>query len=296
MVRTDLPTTAPRRPSRLKHAVKVALRASLLPTSPLRLEPHYLIIGAQRSGTTSLYRYLIQHPGVGPVLLEKGVHFFDVNYEKGLAWYRSHFPSVVYRRWVRSRYGMELLAGEASPYYLFHPLAPDRVAGDLPGAKLIVMLRDPVRRAYSQYRHEVDRGFEHLPTFEDALAAEPDRLAGEIERITSDPTYRSFNHQHFSYLARGHYLDQLERWLARFPRECLLLIESAQFFADPHAALERVHRFLGLPPWPPPPIVKHNAGRYPGMREGTRERLVAHFAEPNRALYRLLGVDFGWGG
>ena len=295
-MKTPIPTTGPRRPDRLKRVVKEGLRAAILPTSPLRVTPDYLILGAQRSGTTSLYRYLVQHPAVGPVLLEKGVHFFDVNYERGFSWYRSHFPSVAYRWWIRSHHGMDLITGEASPYYLFHPLAPARVTRDLPHVKLIVMLRDPVRRAHSHYRHEVDRGYEHLPTFEEALDAEPDRLAGETERILADPGYTSFNHQHYSYIARGHYLEQLQAWLERFPRDRMLVIGSEDFFRNPGPVVQRVHAFLGLPRWISPAIVKHNAGRYPPIQEATRRRLVEHFEEPSRRLSRFLDVDFGWEG
>ena len=160
---------------------RVAKRASRLvtvPTTRLRGLPDFLIIGAQRCGTTSLYRYLCAHPSVQPAVLNKGIHYFDTNHEQGTAWYRSHFPSEPYKAYLRRRRGVErVLTGEGSPYYFFHPLAPGWIAEELPEARFVVMLRDPVGRAYSQYQHEVARGFEAL-AFEEALEEEEERLGG----------------------------------------------------------------------------------------------------------------------
>ena len=250
--------------------------------------PDFLIIGAQRAGTTSLYKYLEEHPSVAPPLLGKGAHFFDTNFAKGETWYRSHFPTRVHKRYSRKP-----LTGEGSPYYLFHPCAPRRVAETLPDAKLIAILRDPVARAYSHYWHEVARGFESLP-FEEAIDREPERLAGEEERIRADPAYNSFNHQHYSYLARGFYADQLETWYSLVPRDQLLVISSEQFFADPDRTYGQVLDFLGLPCMALRDYEAFNPREYPRMEEQTERRLARHFSEPNARLYELLGVDYGW--
>src|SRR5580692_9445955 len=124
--------------------------------------PGFLIVGAQRCGTTSMYRALSEHPEVRKAVLHKGVHYFDMNYGRGLGWYRAHFPLA--------RGGG--VTFESSPYYLFHPLAAERIAADLPGVKLIVLVRDPVERAYSAYTHERARGFE-TESFEQAIEREP---------------------------------------------------------------------------------------------------------------------------
>ena len=148
-------------------------------TYPLRLLPDFLIIGTQRGGTTSLYNYLVEHPGIGAASI-KEVHFFDTpHFKQGLAWYRGHFPSAFQRYYVERSLKHGFVTGEASPYYLFHPHAPKRVAGLMPQMKLIVMLRNPVDRAYSHYHHEVAGGHEKLATFEEAIACEDERLAGE---------------------------------------------------------------------------------------------------------------------
>ena len=276
-----------------RRAARWSAQAYARPTAGLRLLPDYLIIGAQRAGTTSLHRYLIQHPGVRTTLRTKGVHFFDTGYGRGMSWYASRFPTKLTAWYVARRHGVELRTGEASPYYLFHPLVPGRVAEHLPRVKLIALLRDPVGRAYSHYQHEVARGFETL-SFEEAVEAEPARLAGEEERMLAEPLYHSFEHQHHSYLARGRYAEQLERWLARFDERQLLVLSSERFFAEPEQTFARVLEFLELPAFTPDGYERHNGYDYRTMGEGVRGRLVDHFREPNRRLYELVGDDFGW--
>lgn len=281
-------------PRPARRMVKLGVRSVwTLPTSPLRMLPSFLIIGAQRAGTTSLYRYLMQHPAVLPVVLTKGAHYFDTEYAKGLAWYRAHFPLRAHATLLRSRFGVDVITGEGSPYYVFHPLAPGRVAETLPDVRLVLLLRDPVERAYSQHQHEVARGFEHL-SFEKAIDLESERLAGERERLTADPTYRSFEHQHHSYLARGRYLEQILAWRERFPQDRLLILIAEEFFADPSEGLARVEAFLGLPPWLPLSFPRYNARSRAPMNPATRDRLVAYFRRPNAELARYLGRDLPW--
>jgi hypothetical protein len=276
-----------------RRAARWGAQAYARPTAGLRLLPDYLIIGAQRAGTTSLHRYLVQHPAVRTMLRTKGVHFFDTSYGRGIDWYASRFPTKLYAWYVARRRGVALVTGEASPYYLFHPHVPGRVAEHLPGVKLIVLLRDPGQRAYSQYQHEVARGFETL-SFEAAVDAEPERLAAETERLLAEPLYHSFSHQHHSYLARGRYHEQLAAWRSLFSDDQLLILSSERFFAAPDQAFRQVLDFLGLPPFTPAAYEKHNAYDYRQMGEALRGRLVEHFREPNRRLYEALGRDFGW--
>ena len=277
-----------------RRAARWSAQAYARPTAGLRLLPDYLIIGAQRAGTTSLHRYLVQHPGVRTMLRTKGVHFFDTAYGRGMSWYASRFPTRLAAWWVARRHGVELRTGEASPYYLFHPQVPRRVAEHLPRVKLIALLRDPVVRAHSHYQHEAARGFEPL-SFEEAIEAEPARLAGETERMLAEPLYHSFAHQHHSYLARGRYFEQLERWRALFDDRQLLVVSSERFFAEPDHTFQRVLEFLELPAFTPPGgYEKHNGYDYRRMGEGVHRRLVEHYREPNRRLYESLGDDFGW--
>lgn len=279
---------------RIRRNVAVALRprlSRLLPRS-LHLLPEFLIIGAQRSGTTSLYRYLTSHPRVLPAAV-KEIHYFDLAFERSLWWYGTFFPSRLCRA-VRSAGGMSTpIAGECTPYYLFHPHVPARVRRALPTVRLVAILRDPAERAYSHYRHEVEAGREWL-SFGAALEAETTRTAEETVRLDATPSYRSEAHQRFSYVARGRYAEQIARWLEWFPREQLLVVSAEQLYSDPQTALEPVYRHLGLEPGPSFDARIHNRSRGEGGEEASMERLRDYFRPYNRRLYDLVGTDFGW--
>jgi len=253
--------------------------------------PEFLIVGGKRCGSTSLYEYIIRHPAVVPSRAKKGTHYFDVNFVRGIGWYRSKFPTE--GRFGRNR-GQRRITGEASPYYMFHPLAPARIAATLPDVRLIAALRDPVERLWSHYRYSVARGVESLPITE-ALDREPERLAGEVERIEADPAYRSYAHRHHTYLARGHYAEQLEGLYQLFGPERLLVLQSEALFAAPEKELGRVFRFLGIDERPvlgPLPIYKAAPDRT--MPAEIRERLESYYAGLNEELYALPGIDFRW--
>src|ERR1051326_669884 len=128
-----------------------------------RAMPDFLIIGTQRGGTTSLFRALLQHPNFMPPRLRKGVHYFDVAYDQGSRWYRGHFPRKAQIAEKSAALGGPVLTGEASPYYMWHPAVPGRIAADLPGVTLIALLRDPVERAHSRHLHAIARGLDTQP-------------------------------------------------------------------------------------------------------------------------------------
>jgi hypothetical protein len=248
--------------------------------------PSFVIVGAQRAGTTSLYKYLASHPDVGRVRLGKGVHYFDTNFDKPLSWYRAHFPLDVSRLpgWSRPT-----LVGEGAPYYMFHPECPRRIDATLPGVKIIAILRDPIERAHSQWVHETARGFETL-AFDEALDAEAGRLAG-AEALLLDPAGRHYSHQHHSYVARGQYADQVDRLWDVFGRERVLFIPSTKLFAEPAAVYAEVLSFLGLAPHDASYEV-HNARTYSKIEPKTESWLVERFAASNERLVSMLGSDF----
>ncbi len=261
---------------------------------PLRSLPDFIIIGAMRGGTTSLYMYLNQHPSVARAF-RKEVHFFDLGYWRGLNWYRAHFPSLLHGHIEGLSWRRYLVTGESTPYYMFHPLAPKRIAETLPHVKLIVLLRNPVDRAYSHYWHAVNMGRENL-SFEEALRSEPERLRGERKRLVDDEGYHSPAYQTYSYLARGVYVEQLERWKALFREEQILILCSEEFFEDPQAGLTQVFGFLGLEVRPLKGLRRYNEIRYPRMDPSLRARLEEYFRPHNLRLYEYLGRDFGWDG
>ena len=245
--------------------------------------PDFLIIGTQRGGTTSLHAYLGAHARVS-IPSAKELHFVTDRYERGLDWYLGQFPAGL---------APGTLTGEATPYALFHPLAPRRLREIAPEAKLIVLLRNPVDRAYSHYLLERARGDELLD-FSVALDAEPDRLRDEEAKLSHDPTYRSTAHQHYSYAARGDYAPQLERWFELFPREQLLIVRSEDLYRRGAETFARVAGFLGIEPETRAPFAAHNQTSGPPLDRRIRARLSRHFAPLNARLADLLGWDPGW--
>jgi len=279
-------------PPAVKHVVKRVDEGWRILTGPIRLLPDFIIIGAQKCGTTSLYRYLMQHPCVVPPF-RKEVHFFSIHFGRGLTWYQSHFPSFLYKAYTRQTRGRNLVIGEASPYYIFHPVAPKRISETIPQVELIAMLRNPVDRAYSHYHHEVRKGRETLP-FEAAIEREAERLAGETERMIEDENYYSFNHHRYTYLSRGIYVNQLEIWLRFFSREQILILKSEDLYADSSTVLRHVLEFLNLPAWEPKEYMNYNPAGYPRMNPNTKKRLTDYFEPHNQRLYKYLGASFDW--
>jgi hypothetical protein len=247
-----------------------------------RALPDAMIIGAMKSGTSSLHYYLTQHPQVIPPL-RKEVHYFDLNYGRGESWYRANFGRA-------GQHGVNI---DSSPYYLFHPQVPRRAHALVPHARLVVLLRDPVRRAYSHYWHERDKGREPL-SFEDATAAESDRVSRDHERLANGEIERSEAHQHFSYLARGRYAEQLERWLRVYPRERLLVLRFENLAQEPLPVVNGSLRFVGLSPLAAAKLEPRNTRRYPPLDPATAERLRDYFAPHNAALEALLGERMHW--
>jgi hypothetical protein len=249
--------------------------------------PDFVIIGAQKGGTTYFYHRLSQHPYVEPAV-KKELHFFNDLFDEGVEWYRRCFPRP------RLKDGRTTITGEATPSYLSHPHAAKRMAEVIPHARLIALLRNPVDRAYSHYQMAVRRGFEHL-NFEEAIEAEEARLRSEREEVLEDEHHVSFNLERFSYLSRGVYVDQLVRLSEFFDREQMLVLKSEDFFERPRDTFKLVLNFLDLPNWELETWRRDKKSKYEQkMDPSTRRRLEEYFAPHNRRLYDFLGVDFGW--
>jgi len=255
------------------------------------MRPDFLIVGAQRCGTTSMFKTLTQHPDVARPFLRKGVHYFDKHYDEGLRWYVGHFPVVATSR-LRRR-GRRPLTGESSPYYMFHPLAPTRIASDLTGVRLVVMLRDPVERAYSAHAHERARGFETL-SFEEAVAAEPARLAGERERMVDVGGYDSVHWQHHAYLRRGRYIEQLLHLESLVGRDRILPVDAQEFFTDPDPRFREVLDFLGLAHDERIVYEQHNARPRSPMPDELRRELSTSFEPFDEQLAQWWGRTPSW--
>jgi hypothetical protein len=277
---------------------KRALRGVGMATGSFRPVPDFLIIGAKRGGTTSLWRYLNEHPGVMTLFPKpekiKGLYFFDENFVRGDRWYRSHFPTSATRTLATRRLGHAVVAGEASPYYLYHPLAPLRARRIAPDALIIASLRDPVERAFSHFKERRSNGTEPL-TFAEAIDAEPARLAGEERRIIADHSYVSFAHRHMSYVDQGRYAPMLTRWFDAFGRDRVIVEISEDMYADPQVTVDRVTSRLGLPARQLRHPEPYNAEPDRGFDPALRARLAEELAPDIRAVEDLLGRSLPWG-
>lgn len=258
-------------------------------TASARMLPSFLVVGAQRCGTTTLYRLLSEHPQVVRPIAAKGIGFFDLNHDRGMRWYRGHFPV---ERLARARNGPGAVTFESSGYYCFHPAAAQRIRTDLPGVRVVMMVRDPVERAWSAYKHERARGFESL-SFSEALSAEPDRLRGEEDRLLADPRYRSEHHRHHAYLGRGRYAEQVERLRDELGGGSVLVVDADRFFAEPVAEFDRITDWLGLARSSPEAVKQWNA-RPGDLDPGIRSELEAYFEPHDRRLAELVGWTPSW--
>jgi sulfotransferase family protein len=271
-----------------------ALRGWMRATQQARALPSFLLIGAPQSGSTSFFAYLLHVPGVMPALV-KEVAFFNQHHARGTGWYRSFFPLRATVALERRRLGFAPAVGEGTPGYLSHAAAPARVRAIDPEMRLIAILRDPVERTFSHYQKVLDRKRETLG-FAEALAAEPERVAGELGRMEADGSYYSQTYRRFAYVGRSLYADQLERWLAVFRREQLLVLTTDELADDPAGVVAQAAAFLGLPPPELDEVVfpRKNTRAYDPIEPELREQLARRFAEPNRRLYELVGRDLGW--
>ena len=258
-------------------------------SAALRVLPDFLIIGAMKSGTSSLFHYLTQHPELVPAF-EKEIHYFDQDESSfggrtgDLAWYRSHFP-------IKAMIPPRSLVYEATPKYLCHETAARRIAEVVPNARLVLTLRNPSDRAISHYFHArcnpSDPGSLHAAMCEDV-----DRCAslGVTEGDASGTT------DYTSYVGRGVYRPQIERYLERFDRRNMHVIDGDRFFADPGPVLSSLFEFLGVRP---DVLIRDLAARNVSKRDKrvwprTRALLDDYFRPHNERLFELLGERYDW--
>ena len=272
--------------STVESSVHALIRAARSPRADRRSLPEFIIIGAQKAGTTSLFHYLTACPDVrGP--LKKEVHYYDHSFERGERWYRSNFP-------VRSE-GDEWAVGESSPYYLLHPTVPSRVAEHLPSTRLIVLLRNPVGRAYSHYHHTRELGHEPMATFEDAIAAESQRTDEAWDRLVATGV-REPAVEWFSYARRGFYAPQLRRWLDFFPRESMLIMIAEELYKNPQAALNRARLHIGLDEIDidGANFEARNTRKYAPILASTKAELGQRYLDDMAEVEQIIGRPTGW--
>jgi hypothetical protein len=290
---------------RSKESIRLACKESLARIG-LFSRPSFLIIGAQKGGTAALYRYLSVHPDIVTGQNEIGFFHRDKAYHKGNAWYHSHFP-------LPRKFGQHIVTFESTPEYLYYPACTKRILSYDPQIKLIVLLRDPVERAFSAWVMFRDIFFNHRGHLYARLRLANDAVRKSMEEMLSTDTFPEFDETvrreirevspvtsapEPSYVRRGLYAEQLQRYFEYFARDQILILDSRSLKHATVDTLHKVIRFLGLPEydWGQEPLSLHHIGKYNGVQMSDQIRAFLHeFYRPhNQRLYELLGRDFGW--
>ena len=257
-------------------------------TGPIRSLPDFIIIGTARSGSTSLYYNICQHPCVLSAAYDE-LGYFDSNFHLGLNWYRSLFPTL-FSKWILKQKKQFAITGEDTPFYIWNPLVAKRILKIIPNIKLIVLFRNPVDRAYSNYHLGVRAGSEKL-SFEDAIQMELkklDKINDEIEQDVNKYTTPR------SYIAKGFYADQLKIWLELFSSEQLMIVSTEDLESNPQKTLDRIYNFLKIPKNHRLIPEKQKIAAYPKMKNKTREFLIDLYKKNNAELFTMIGQKFDW--
>jgi len=255
-----------------------------------RVLPDYLIIGAAKCGTSSMYENIIKHPSIMPAFT-KEIHFFTRNYSKGVSWYHQMFPTHFSKKYIEKFKKSKFLTGEASPSYLSHGDVPERVFKLLPNVKLIAMLRNPVNRSFSRYQQQirqkkdivlkkVERG--------NKFVAIPEEEFFNLEFLKKNPN------AFYKIMEESTYINGLERWKKFFPEKQLLIIKSEDFFSDPERIMKQVFEFLGVSNFKLKKYEKKRVGGYLPMKDQTKNFLVEYFKPYNKKLNEKFKLNFEW--
>ena len=265
-------------------------------TSRLRQLPDFIIIGAGRAGTTALYSYLIQHPLIAAALTDNNesvadLHFFEYMISNNIQWYRSHFPILFSKS---NKHKNSFITGEYTSTYMYHPDVPKRIFNLLPKIKLIVILRNPIDKAYSTYQQQFRFG-EYTTSFEDTINA-------EFRRIDLNKDFPELNSNNYDFenlvaqniIRHGVYADYLETWLKIFDRKQILILNSDDLKKSTKETLRRVFNFLNVSNYDIKDTSQVNVGKYPTINKITRKKLIEFFKPHNQRLNKLLDTEFDW--
>ena len=243
--------------------------------------PNFIIIGSQKSGTTSLANYISQHPQVLPAI-KKETHFWSGKFHRGIDWYLAHFPPIPQSE--------NFITGEATPNYLVTDKVPERIYNLLPNIKLLVILRNPVDRAFSQYHHWQRLNWEYR-SFEVGINQELEILKTTPKQPQGDRKYWQLSG---NYIGRGVYIEFMQKWMAVFPREQFLILRGEDLYQTPDDTMKQVFEFLGLPEYQLAKYKKLNSGSYAPISDLLRRRLSEYFQPHNQRLEEYLGMKFNW--
>jgi hypothetical protein len=258
-------------------------------TGFIRVIPDFLVIGAKRCGTTSLYQHLPEHP-----CISKSPHdnmgFFNDNFHLGVNWYKSFFPTTFTRKKIKSKFG-DFLAFDVTTKYMEEESTANNVYQTKPNMKIIIILRNPVDRAYSQYHLSVRQTAERR-SFEDVVEENMNRLNKEShEHYEIKP---KFSAKEDNYLKKGLYALQLRYWLKIFPRENILIVSTEEFESNQQIIYNKIFEFLNISKFEVKNTKKMQKGNYPPIKSETRNLLLDYFRPHNHELFELINMEFDW--
>ena len=234
-----------------------------------RILPSFLIVGAAKCGTTSLYNYLIQHEMISPSI-RKEVNFWNQYPHFGLNWYRGNFP-------IKS-FSKRMITGEATVNYLKFPSIAKKIKSDLPHVKIIILLRNPVDRTYSDYNYQVNRNKREDLSFEDALTFE---------------TFRAINP--YWYRTHSIYIDEIKPYFDVFPKDQILILDFNELIQNPQKLMDEVCEFLKIPKKNDWNFQVYNALEYKqNINPKTKKWLTEFFSPHNEKLFKFLNRRFNW--
>ena len=258
-------------------------------SSSFRVLPECFVIGVVRSGTTSLYHYLSQHPSIAPAAYDE-LGYFDDNYHLGVNWYKSLFPTKFTRNKIIKKHG-KFLTYDVTPFYIYNPLVAKRIFESFPKAKIISNLRNPIDRAYSNYNDAVEMGDMKIP-FEEVVQIAMDEIDKNKSKLNNEAYIVDTYYENI--LARGFYADQLKIWFKKFQKNQLLMVQSEDLAQKTDQILTKIFEFLDLPYFKIKDLTKQNKREYPPMKAETRKLLIEFYRPYNEKLYNLINQHFDW--
>ena len=258
-------------------------------SSSFRVLPECFVIGVVRSGTTSLYHYLSQHPSIAPAAYDE-LGYFDDNYHLGVNWYKSLFPTKFTRNKIIKKHG-KFLTYDVTPFYIYNPLVAKRIFESFPKAKIISNLRNPIDRAYSNYNDALEMGDIKIP-FDEVVQIAMDEIDKNKSKINNEAYIVDTFYENI--LARGFYADQLKIWFKKFQKNQLLMVQSEDLAQKTDQILTKIFEFLDLPYFKIKDLTKQNKREYPPMKAETRKLLIEFYRPYNEKLYNLINQHFDW--
>ena len=259
-------------------------------SSSVRVLPECFVIGVARSGTTSLYHYLGQHPCIVSSAYDE-LGYFDDNYHLGINWYKSLFPTKFAKNKIIKKHG-KFLTFDVTPFYIYNPLVAKRIFECFPNAKIIANLRNPIDRAYSNYIQMVQDNNDTETTFEEIVSQEIETI--EKGKINLNNQKQLVNEFYELLLARGFYAAQLEHWFKIFPKDQILVISSEELAINTNNTLKEIFEFLNIPDSSINDLTKQNVRKAVPMKDETRKSLIEYYKPYNEKLFNLINKKFNW--